>query len=68
MNPHVPIYLLGNEPLPDQIPDGYSPGSKEEAVLFARDSITVWTENKEALFLMGDRFMAGTMGRERKGA
>ena len=41
-NNHVPVYLLGLKLPPNRKPDGYSPGSEEEAILYIADALPVW--------------------------
>ncbi len=41
-NRFVPDYLSGKTPLPEDLPDTYSMGSKEEAVLCADALLTAW--------------------------
>jgi tetratricopeptide (TPR) repeat protein len=48
-NPHVPHYLTGRAPIPELLPDGYSLGSPEEAMLCADELIDVWNETPGAL-------------------
>jgi tetratricopeptide (TPR) repeat protein len=48
-NPHVPAYLAGKRPIPEFLPDGYSLGSPEEAMLCAAEFIDVWNETPGAI-------------------
>lgn len=48
-NRHVPGYLAGTTPIPDILPDGYSLGSPEEAMLYADESIDVWEDTPGAM-------------------
>jgi tetratricopeptide (TPR) repeat protein len=41
-NKHVPDYLLGKKKLPDDIPDYYGFGDKNEAVYYAQENIHAW--------------------------
>lgn len=48
-NPHTQAYLKGNRRLPKQLPGGYAPGSKEEAISFAEFLHAAWARHPEAL-------------------
>ena len=41
-NRHVPDYLLGKKKLPDDIPDYYSFGDKNEAIYYAQENKHAW--------------------------
>lgn len=47
-NPYVPKYLLGKLKIPSQLPDSYSLGSKEEAVIYASEAKRAWEETPGA--------------------
>lgn len=47
-NRHTETYLMGKKKTPKTLPNGYSPGSKEEAVCFAEDLIRAWRPHSEA--------------------
>jgi len=49
VNPHVAEYLLNEEDLPEGLPDGYSLGSKQEAVICADQLLDVWQETPGAI-------------------
>ncbi|MGQ9532871.1 MAG: hypothetical protein ACUVTQ_08730 [Desulfotomaculales bacterium] len=48
-NPFVPAYLLGARPLPDEMPDLYSLGSEEEAVIYVGTYGICWLRDAEAV-------------------
>ncbi len=48
-NRFVPKFLLRDEPLPNEPPDMYSIGSREEAILYAGDALSVWRSTPGAL-------------------
>ena len=41
-NEHVPAYLLSRKPLPRQRPEYYSPGDRNEAVLYVASTLSGW--------------------------
>ena len=47
-NPSSKAYILGHRKLPKNLPDSYSPGSKEESACFAADLQTAWNAHPEA--------------------
>ncbi len=47
-NPYVEVYLKRQRKLPRNLPDGYSVGSKEEALCFAGPLLTAWARHPEA--------------------
>ncbi len=47
-NPHMEAYLKSHRRLPKHLPDGYAPGSKEEAVCFADVLRMAWRRHPEA--------------------
>ncbi|MBU6399484.1 MAG: tetratricopeptide repeat protein [Verrucomicrobia bacterium] len=48
-NPHMQAYIKGHRKVPRQLPDAYSPGSKEEAVCFAEALQAAWEKHPVAL-------------------
>jgi tetratricopeptide (TPR) repeat protein len=48
-NPNMEVYIKGHRDLPRQLPDAYSPGSKEEALCFAEVLRAAWKKHPEAL-------------------
>jgi tetratricopeptide (TPR) repeat protein len=54
-NPHVPPYLLGAKHLPWSLPDHYSHGSIEEAIIYAADACAVWKNTPRALAWLAER-------------
>lgn len=49
VNEHVPAFLVGEETLPEEGPPRYSPGSREEAVIYAAHAKDAWQAHPEAL-------------------
>jgi tetratricopeptide (TPR) repeat protein len=49
LNPLVPKYLLKKTKMPKQIPNSYSMGSKEEAIIYVDLSMRAWKESLGAL-------------------
>lgn len=47
-NTHSMAYILGHRKVPKNLPDAYSPGSKEEALCFAQDLQTAWNAHLAA--------------------
>jgi hypothetical protein len=43
------VCIKGHRELPRQLPDGYSPGSKEEAICFAEVLRATWEKHPAAL-------------------
>ena len=43
-NKHVPAYLLGRKPLPQERPSYYSPGDQNEAVFYVGTALSGWKE------------------------
>ncbi len=48
-NKHIPAYILGRKKIPRYVPYYYSPGSKEEAVLYANGNRVAWAATQGAL-------------------
>jgi hypothetical protein len=48
-NPHMEIYLKGHRKPPKNLPDSYSPGSKEEALCFVEPLLMAWQRHPEAM-------------------
>lgn len=47
-NPYVELYFTAQKPLPKEMPEMYSPGSTEEAVLCLNFISGAWAEHREA--------------------
>jgi len=47
-NQHVPAYLLGQKPLPLERPGWYSPGDRNEAIIYAGGALSGWKETPGA--------------------
>jgi len=54
-NAHVELFMTGQKPLPKELPEMYSPGSEEEAVLCIDNVGGAWAGNMEALFWLADQ-------------
>lgn len=48
-NPHMQVYVKGHRALPRELPEAYSPGSKEEAMCFAEGLREAWLKHPAAL-------------------
>ncbi len=59
-NKHVPAYLLGEEKLPHRLPERYSPGSKEEAAIYAAEAAATWQKASGPLDWLRKNCPAGT--------
>ena len=57
-NRHVEIYLTAQKALPKHLPEMYSPGSDEEAVLCLNCLSGAWDEHREAVFWLFDQLAA----------
>jgi len=53
VNPHVPLYLLGVESLPKELPDYYSPGDRNEAVSYLAEGAEGWLQTPGAVEWLG---------------
>ena len=68
-NRFVELYMTAQKPIPKQIPEMYSPGSEEEAVLCMDGVGRAWAQHKEAVFWLLDRQEAdGRLGIPSKAA
>jgi len=65
-NRHVPAYLLGAKRLPTSKPPYYSPGSEDEAILYAADHAAGWRRTPGALDWLRARAPAKASGRKPK--
>jgi hypothetical protein len=48
-NEYVPAYLVGERPLPAELPGSYSPGDQTEAAVLAVSQQTAWRQTRGAL-------------------
>ncbi len=48
-NPYVPVYLLGEKEIPEEIPELFEPGGEDEAADYASSAFDAWDETPEAL-------------------
>lgn len=53
-NPHVVDLLIGEKELPENLPQTYSLGSFEEAVVYINESIMAWNAHEKALYWLAD--------------
>jgi tetratricopeptide (TPR) repeat protein len=58
-NQFVEIYLSWQKAIPKELPDMYSPGSKEEAILCVNNMLMAWVKHKEAGFWLVDQLKLG---------
>jgi tetratricopeptide (TPR) repeat protein len=62
-NKHVTGYLCGDEPLPRDQPEHYSPGDENEAVLYAASAIGAWKTTPGALAWLREGAVAKKRGK-----
>lgn len=55
-NPHVPAYLLGIKPLPEERPEYIGLGDEREAIDYAFDHMALWWREKELLKRLNQLF------------
>jgi tetratricopeptide (TPR) repeat protein len=48
VNPHVPFYLLGITPFPDELPVAYGMGDEQEALVYVAQAAQPWLETPGA--------------------
>jgi tetratricopeptide (TPR) repeat protein len=53
-NKHIPAYLLGNEPIPLDQPDYYSPGAESEAIIYTAAAVSAWKSSPGAITWLRD--------------
>ncbi len=67
VNKHVPAYLTGEQHLPTVLPDSYTLGGKDEAILYAADHLSAWKSTPGAVtWLRGERTGRGRRERRRR--
>jgi len=54
-NQYVPALLLGQDRLPQTLPEFFAPGNKDEAILYAHTSKRTWQQTDGALFWLRSR-------------
>ncbi len=54
-NPYVPAYLLGRRKMPRTIPDSYSPGKEDEAVIYVVENAAAWHASPGAIEWLASR-------------
>jgi tetratricopeptide (TPR) repeat protein len=54
-NPHVPAYLLGDKPIPRELPEYTGFGDDSEAVCLAAENLTAWRTTAGALAWLAKR-------------
>jgi tetratricopeptide (TPR) repeat protein len=57
-NPHVPAYLLGDKPIPRELPDYTGIGDDSEAMCWAAENIKAWQATGGALAWLAERIGA----------
>ena len=62
-NRFVELYLTGRKGIPKAMPEMYSMGSDEEAVLVLDHMSLAWAEHKEALFWLMEQLMPVHVGK-----
>jgi tetratricopeptide (TPR) repeat protein len=62
-NRFVELYLTGRKGIPKAMPEMYSMGSDEEAVLVLDHMSLAWAEHKEALFWLMEQLMPVNVGK-----
>ena len=67
-NRHVELYLSGQKGLQKALPDMYSPGSDEEAVLVLENMSIAWAEHKKAVFWLMEQLMKDMPAKKSPGA
>jgi tetratricopeptide (TPR) repeat protein len=67
-NRFVELYLSGQKKMPEYLPNMYSPGSDEEAILCLDNMIVAWTESEPALiWLIGQIAQDAVPGKTKAG-
>lgn len=59
-NPHVPSYLLSEQPLPQEQPPYYSPGEESEAIIYAAGGLSAWRSTPGAITWLRKATKGGT--------
>jgi len=59
-NPFMEQFFSGTMPIPKEMPDSYSLGSVEEAMICFDQLGAAWVKNQHAMFWMMDRLYSGT--------
>ncbi len=54
-NPHVPAYLLGDKPIPRELPEYTGLGDESEAMCWAAENIKAWQATSGALAWLAER-------------
>jgi tetratricopeptide (TPR) repeat protein len=57
-NGHVELHLMGRKPIPKSMPEMYSMGSEEEAVLCLDNLLAAWADHKEAVLWVAQQCAA----------
>ena len=63
-NRFVELYLSGRKGLPKAMPEMYSPGSEEEAVLVLDNMSFAWAEHMDASYWLLDQLKGGTVAKK----
>jgi tetratricopeptide (TPR) repeat protein len=59
-NSYVPNLLLDPGLMPDDLPDHYSPGSEEEAIIYATETAAAWAATPGAVDWLAERMVSKT--------
>lgn len=65
-NPHVPLYLVGINELPDDLPEYIGFGDESEAVTYVVDNVKAWAKTPRAGPWLVERFQAAIESGEKK--
>jgi tetratricopeptide (TPR) repeat protein len=49
LNPYPMAYILGFDPLPEEMPTTFAPGSEEEGIIIAKQTKILWKNSEHAL-------------------
>lgn len=66
-NRFVELYLGGQKKMPEYLPNLYSPGSEEEAILCLDSMALAWTESEPALVWLIDELVKDAVPKKAKG-
>lgn len=65
-NSFIEKYLTAKSKIPDEFPDSYSPGSKEEAICYLQDSLMPWMNTPQAVEWLDSLKLSGSKTRKAK--
>ena len=55
-NPYVPEYLMGDEPVPEERPEHYGFGDRNEAIIYVGEALKAWRSTPGAVTWVRDAF------------